>query len=246
MRLRTAILLAHAQLRRRFSSTFSGFVYSFLKPLLLFAIYYVIFRTLFIVDRPDYLTYLLSGIVYWFFISDAASRSIGIVRQHSPLIEQFNVSGILVLLSSIIVSLVLFVPYVVILLFIVIATGGSIDILWLLFGLLLTLAAGMVLSLLLSAVSTIYRDTLHLWEPTSLMLFWSIPIVYYAEHLSGPLSWLAYNPLSVILATFRAGYGLSSAPDVLTLAVLVFFLSTVMPLLILWYRSISRRALDYL
>ena len=53
-----------------------GYLWSMLSPLLMFAVFYLVFHHVLGVRVPDYMPYLAVGLVYWTFFQDCTSSGI--------------------------------------------------------------------------------------------------------------------------------------------------------------------------
>src|SRR5690348_10153075 len=74
--------LVRRDLTVRYKSTILGFLWSFLKPLALTAIFYVVFTLILDVEldekRVSYTQHLLVGMLAWTFFSGACGESLGV------------------------------------------------------------------------------------------------------------------------------------------------------------------------
>jgi ABC-2 type transport system permease protein len=154
--------LVRTDFKLRYQGSALGYLWSLLRPLLLFLILYIVFAKFFNFGRgiPHYPVYLLLGIVIWSFFTEMTSRSTTAIVDRGSLIRKIKIPRWIIILSSSISALInLFLNLLIVLLLLFI---NHVDLLKtaLLLPLILfevyILAAG--LSLLLSSWYVKYRD----------------------------------------------------------------------------------------
>src|ERR1700752_648475 len=82
--------LVRTDFKLRYQGSVLGYAWSLLRPLLLFAILYVIFVKFIKLggDIPHFPIYLLLGIVIWTFFADMTSQSLGSIVGRGDLIRK--------------------------------------------------------------------------------------------------------------------------------------------------------------
>lgn len=174
--------LVRTDFKLRYQGSVLGYVWSLLKPLLLFLILYVVFVKFIKLgtDVPHYPVYLLLGIVLWNFFTEMTSQSLGSVVGRGDLIRKIKIPRWMVVLSSSISALIsLGLNFVIIVIFMIInhvQIGLSALLLPLLILEIYIFGAG--LSLFLSAAYVKYRDVSYIWEVTLQGFFYLTPILY--------------------------------------------------------------------
>ena len=157
-----------------------GVFWSFLNPLLTMAVQYAVFSTLFRSDTPYYAVYLLTGLVFFGFFSEACSMGITSITGNAALIKKVYMPKYIYPVSRVISSMVN-LGFSLIPLFGVALLSGlalRLSILLLVFDLLclLMFVTGMVL--ILSTMMTFFQDTQFLWGVASMMWMYLTPIFY--------------------------------------------------------------------
>lgn len=157
-----------------------GMVWSVLNPLLTMSIQYVVFSTLFKTDIPNYPVYLLTGIVFFGFFSEALSLGMTSITSNAPLIKKVYMPKYIYPLSRTFSSLVNFAMALIPLMLMVIVTGTAIraSILLLVFDILCYLSFIIGMTLLLTTAMTFFQDTQFLWTVVSMMWQYLTPIFY--------------------------------------------------------------------
>lgn len=201
--------LVKTDFKLRYQGSALGYVWSLLRPLLLFVTLYLVFAKFLKVGSavPHYPVYLLFGIVLWNFFGEVTTGSVGAVVGKSDLIRKINFPKYNIILAvsfSAVINLLL--NFVVIAIFMIV---GHVGISWhavLLLPLLAELfVVALAMAFLLSALFVKFRDVSYIWEVLMQAGFYATPILY-------PLSRIPYhrvrelmllNPLAQIIQDAR-------------------------------------------
>lgn len=202
--------LVKTDFKLRYQGSVLGYVWSLLRPLLLFVILYFVFTVFLPVGKgvPNYPQYLLLGIVLWNSFVEITTGSVGAIVGKGDLLRKINFPKytiILAVLFSAVINLLL--NFVVIAVFMVI---GHVAIGWHALLLIPLLAELFMVSLafgfLLSALFVKFRDVSYIWEVMVQAGFYATPIIY-------PLSRVSFhrvrevmllNPMAQIIQDARS------------------------------------------
>jgi ABC-2 type transport system permease protein len=98
--------LVIADLKLKYRGSVLGYCWTVISPLLMFAVYYIVFS--FIKMRASsFALYLLSGLLIWQFFSDGVRSGMNSVTNKSELITKMNFPKIVIPLTSVITSTVI-------------------------------------------------------------------------------------------------------------------------------------------
>lgn len=181
----------------RYQGSVLGYLWSLLKPLLLFFILYMVFvRFLrFGSDVEHFPVYLLLGIVLWGFFTEATVQGMHAIIGRGDIIRKINFPKYIVVISSTISALInLLINLGVVLVFILV-NGVDIKptILLIPLNVLELYAFALAVAFFLAAVMVKYRDIGYIWEVVLQGAFYATPIIY-------PISMvMAYNPTAAKL-----------------------------------------------
>jgi len=174
--------LVRTDFKLRYQGSVLGYAWSLLRPLLLFAILYVVFVKFlkFGGDVPHFPIYLLLGIVIWNFFSEMTVQSIGSIVGRGDLIRKIRIPRWIIVLSSSISALIsLGLNLLVVFVFMIFNHIELTQTIWW-FPLIMLevylLALG--ISLFLSAAFVKYRDVSYIWEVFLQAGFYLTPILY--------------------------------------------------------------------
>ncbi len=174
----------------RYQGSVLGYLWSLLKPLLLFAILYIVFVNFLKIgaDIEHYAVYLLLGVVMWTFFTEATSQGMQAIVARGDLIRKISFPKYIIVLSGTISALInLALNLVVVLLFVVI---NGVDLHWSVFllpvNILFLYIFAQAIAFFLAAVYVKYRDISHIWEVIMQGAFYATPILYPVQMLAGP------------------------------------------------------------
>lgn len=195
----------------RYQGSVLGYLWSLLKPLLLFAILYIVFvRFLkFGSDIEHFPVYLLLGIVLWSFFTEATAQGMQAIVGRGDLIRKINFPKYIIVISGTVSALInLLLNLIVVLIFVII---NGVDLHWSLFLFPINIIELYVFSLAiafwLSAAYVKYRDVSHIWEVFLQGAFYATPILYSVSmviqqsELAAKL--LLLNPIAQIIQDAR-------------------------------------------
>ncbi|MBT1161481.1 ABC transporter permease [Bifidobacterium sp. SO1] len=181
----------------RYQQSFLGYIWSILKPLLLFTIMYMVFvRFLkFGADVPHFSVGLLLGIILWNFFNETTTGGMMSIVGHGDLLRKIHFSKYVVVIASSMSAMINFgINFVVVIIFAVIngvhPTWSWILILPIVLELYL-LALG--IAFFLSAVYVNLRDLNPIWEVLMQAGFYATPIIYPISLIASKAG--AYGPL---------------------------------------------------
>lgn len=197
--------LVSRDFKTKYKRSALGMAWSFLNPLLTMSVQYVIFSTLFQSDIPNYPVYLLSGIVFFNFFSEAVSMGMTSITGNASLIKKVYMPKYIYPVSRILSSLVNFALAIIPLLLVMLITGTAFTpaLLLLLFDMLCLLGFVTGMSLLLTTAMTFFQDTQFLWGVVSMMWMYLTPLFY---------------PESIIPAQFLTVYHMNPMYQYITFA----------------------------
>ena len=174
--------LVRTDFKLRYQGSLLGYLWSLLKPLLLFVILYIVFVFFLKIgkDIEHFPVYLLLGIVLWNFFTEMTMQSLGSIVGRGDLIRKIRIPRwMIVFSSSISASINLFLSLTVVAVFMAI---NQVPLTWgllllpLYIAILYCLALG--LSLFLAAAYVKYRDLSYIWEIVLQAGFYATPIIY--------------------------------------------------------------------
>ena len=203
--------LAATDWKVRFYGSALGYVWSLLRPLLLFGIVYLVFSE--VVDAgagvEHYGVILLLAMILYFFFGEVTGAGVTSMVDRESLLRKVGFPRAVVPLSVALVAAMNLALNLVVLAIFVVASGVQPRWTWLLlpipFALMLVFATGV--AMLLSALYVRYRDIRPIWDVVLQALFYATPILYPIEAVIGRSDTLAtvmlLNPLAALIQESR-------------------------------------------
>lgn len=212
--------IALTDFKLKYQGSVLGYLWSLVKPLMLFTVLYFVFTRVFRVGDaiPYYPVYLLLGIVLWnFFVETTVSCLYAIVGKGDLIRKVYFPRAALIISNSATAFMTFLGNLVVVGVFMAV---NQVPLTWkvalvpLVFVELYVLVLGV--SLLLSALYVRFRDIAHIWEVFLQAFFYATPILYAPDLV--PETWrglFMMSPMAQILQDFRY---LVVTPDATTAA----------------------------
>ena len=213
------VLLVRRDFVAFYKQTILGPLWFFLQPLATIVLFNFVFANIAKISTgsiPPPVFYL-AGTIIWNYFSDCLTKTSTVFKDNSAMLGKVYFPRLIMPLSIVLSNLIRFgVQFILFLLLMVIygVQGFAIhpNLYLLLFPVLIVLIAALVLGLgmMISAVTTKYRDL-------TFVVSFAVPLLMYTTTVIYPLSvaqakypkysWLIkYNPVTVVIETFRKGF----------------------------------------
>jgi ABC-2 type transport system permease protein len=215
------VTLAATDFKLRFFGSVLGYVWTLVRPLLLFGVIYVVFTEIvrFGTGVEHYPVYLLTSIVLFSFFAEATSRGVTSLVDRENLLRKIRFPRLVIPLSVALAAFFNLLANMVAVFVFVFISGVEPRPDWvqvpLLLAMLVVLATGV--TMLVSALYVRYRDIEPIWEVTLQLLFYASPILYVITFVPEDFRKLAVsNPIATILTQMRHALIDENAPTALT------------------------------
>jgi ABC-2 type transport system permease protein len=209
--------LARTEFKLRYFGSVLGYIWSLMRPLLFFGVLYVFFTQIVNLGKePHYGVYLLTGIVFWNYFSEATGNCVNCLIVREALLRKIRFPRMVVPVSvSLTATFNLGMNFIAVIVF-ALLSGLTPTIKWLelipIALLFIMLATG--IGMLLSALYVRFRDVQPIWEVTVQAWFYGTPIMYTAaayEKFAHNFERLAMlNPPAALLT--QAGHAVIGGP----------------------------------
>lgn len=232
------LFLLEEIVKKNFSSKYKGSVlgilWTILSPLLMMALFTIIFSTLFGRNINNYSVYFLSGWCVFMFFTSSVSNSMNALRSNRNILQRTPAPKYIFVLGSVISEFLNFIIMLVLLVAIIIITHAPLHWLTIPFAVIPIAALFIMLiglGLMLSVACVYYTDIQHLWSVLSMMFMYASAIFYPMEIIPEPFrSYMILNPLYWVINQFRCAVYYGTFPQgifvlnlvLLALIILVF------------------------
>jgi ABC-2 type transport system permease protein len=214
-------LMSTTEFRRTYFGTVLGYVWSLIRPLMLFGVLLFVFTQVFRIgsDLPYYPVLLLLGIVLFTFFQEATQAAVTSVVAQEGVVRKTQFPRLVIPLTVVLTALFNLCLNLVIVFAFILAWGVDPMWTWLLFppvlAILFVLTAAM--SMMLSVLYVRFRDVAIIWTVLAQMLFYATPILYPLGKpgLDDPSieEILMLNPLAAIFEQIRVWMLEPNAPS---------------------------------
>jgi ABC-type polysaccharide/polyol phosphate export permease len=210
-------LLVRKEVRVRYQGSAFGFLWSYVKPAIRFFVYFFVIGVILGLRRsvPNFPIHIFAGMVLINFFSEAFSSCTKSVVKNKALVRKIFLPREMFPVASLLVSVVNFLPPLLVLFAGSLLTGWTPNLKVLLAGLLgfaIIAVFAMAIGLLFSCLNVYFRDFENIVDVTSLLVFWSTPMVYpwtkVASNLHGTWAETVYlaNPLANGVMLFQRAW----------------------------------------
>ena len=166
----------------RYQGSVLGYVWSLLKPLMLFSIMYIVFVHFlrFGEGIPHFAVSLLLGLVLWTFFTESTNQGMQAIVGRGDLIRKINFPKYIIVISGTISALINLLFNLLVVITFMLFDGVHFTWSLLLFPitLMIIFAFSLGLAFFLAAAYVKFRDISHLWEVFLQGLFYATPIIY--------------------------------------------------------------------
>jgi ABC-2 type transport system permease protein len=212
-----ATALAISGFKLRYFGSVLGYLWSLVRPLLVFAVLYLAITKVigFGGDIPHYPAYLVTALILFEFFSATTSEAEGSLVENQGMIRSVAIPPLAIPLSVVLRALLDLAIKLVIIGVVIAISDVPITRDWLQIPFLLAflIVFAVAMAGLLSTLYVNYRDVNPIWEVVLQVMFWGSPIVYTIERV--PDDWrtlMLLNPFALFITQVRHAVFDPSAP----------------------------------
>jgi ABC-2 type transport system permease protein len=202
-------MLAVTDFKLRYFGSVLGYLWTLMRPLMLFGVLYFVFTKVFTLgkDIEHYPVYLLTSIVLFTYFSETTSGGVQCLMARENLLRKMHFPRIAIPISVSLSALFNLGLNLVAVLVFALASGVEPRLSWLQFP-FLVLALTMLaigFAMLLSVLYVRFRDIQPIWDVVLQITFYASPVLYVIDMLPDSIQreMMAANPLAVILTQMR-------------------------------------------
>jgi len=173
-------IIAVTDFKLKYDNSALGYLWSLMKPLLMFGTLYLVFSVFIRWEVENYKLYLLLGIILWSFFSEITLNSMVMLEVKASIIKKVYFPRWIIVIASSLTSVLTLLLNIIVFFIFFIFSGADFHIrgfvLFIYLIELYILAVG--IALLLCALYPKFRDIHHIWEVFVQLGFWATPIIY--------------------------------------------------------------------
>ena len=217
-------LLVAKELKVRYQGSFLGLLWTYVKPLIRFVVYFFVFGYVLGLNRSidNFAVYVFSGLVLVMFFNEAISSATRSVRGNRALITKIFLPREMFPLVSVIVSTRHFLPQVGVLIVVAAMYGwrptwAELGSALLGFTVMFLFLVG--LGLLFSTLNVFFKDAEQIVEIITMLAFWSAPLFYSWTLVANALGYgrlldiYLANPLALAVTLFHDAFWVPTVDD---------------------------------
>lgn len=208
------VLLVRRDIVTVYKQTLLGFFWFIIPPVLNALTYVIIFGMFAKVPTgsDNLILFYLSGVIAWGYFADCINRTSSTFRTNASIFGKVYFPRLIVPMASVISALVKFFVQFAFLLVVMgyfwitgDAPAVQLQLIWVLpFVLLLMALSGMAIGLIISSLTTKYRDLSNIVPFAVQFLMYATPVIYPYTFFPENLRWIFdWNPLSPMIEIFR-------------------------------------------
>jgi len=193
-------------IRGKYKGAWLGVLWSFINPLLTLMVYAIIFPLIMKSKIPNYLMYLMTGLMPWNFFTNAINFSCFSIISNAGIVKKVYFPREIIPISVVLSNAIMFCITCVIIVIFLFGTGVGLSWYALLFPVILFLQIFLLLgfSLILSAITVYAQDVQHIVSVILMAAFYGTPIVYDASSIPAQYKFILYlNPMTPIVTAYR-------------------------------------------
>jgi ABC-2 type transport system permease protein len=225
-------LLTRRDLRVRYATSFLGYLWSVLDPLVMAIIYWFVFTQ--IVDRtigaPPYIVFLLAGLLPWMWFNGAVGEATRAFIKDAKLVRSTRIPRTVWVNRIVLSKGIEFVAAIPVIVVFAVIFGAELTwgVLWLPVAIVMQAMLTVGLGLIIAPLVVFFRDLERAVKLILRFLFYASPIIYGLGDLPEGLDfWASFNPLAGIISLYRASFfpdQLDTLPVVIAAVMSVVFL----------------------
>jgi ABC-2 type transport system permease protein len=217
------LLISVTEFKKTYFGTVLGYVWSLLRPLLLFAVLLFVFTKIIRIGSnvDHYAVLLLFNVVLFGFFSEATQAAVTSVVNQEGIVRKTQFPRLVIPLSVVVTALFNFAVNLIVVVVFLLAFGVTPEWTWLLFPLIVAalFVFATAVSLLLSSLYVRFRDTAIIWSVVSAALFYATPVLYPIEVVpSAYRDLISLNPLTPLFEQARKWVIDADAPGAVSAA----------------------------
>lgn len=203
--------LTKTDFKLRYQGSILGYLWALLRPLMMFAILYIVFAKLLRIgnDIPHYPVYLLCGTTMWSFFTECTSQGIQAIVNRGDLLRKISFPKYIVVVSATLTAVINVLINLIVIIIFAFINGVQPSLSWLFvpFFLLELYILSLGIAFLLGSINVKYRDITSIWDVIVQALFYAVPIIYPISMIAGTSSLAAkvilLNPIAQAIQDIR-------------------------------------------
>ncbi len=256
--IQTLSIMGYMDLKLRYQNSALGFLWSFLKPLLQFTVYYIIFgKVLHVGSGNEYALRLFLGVLIWAWFSESTNNGLNTFINKKQIVTKIKINKLIPIYAAYFTSTINFLLNFMVFLIIYLIfmytkiDGINLQKLLLFFYSFACLSISIIcLNILLAVINIFFRDLQQIWEIVLMYGIFVTPVIY---QLPIPKQYEVYyysiNILAMPLQNLRSVFFSSQLSLIGNIPIMIGYhimLAFMILLSMVVYNKYAKHVVDYL
>jgi ABC-2 type transport system permease protein len=214
--------LVYRDLTVRYKRSVIGFMWTLLNPVIMTAVYTMVFSTVFRFPTQDFIVYFLSAYLIWHFFAQCTVEASKCILNAGALVKKIYIPKIALVLSVVISGIINFGFALIPLIFVVLIFGGgfSISILFLITPVIFVVVFTIGVSLILASLTVFFLDVGEFYNALLMPWMFLTPIMYPMDIIPKKYLFLIkLNPMYYLVECFRIPIYQGTIPNISMIAI---------------------------
>lgn len=210
------------EIRGKYKGSWLGILWTFLNPLLMLAVYALVFPYILRVKVENYTIFMIVALIPWNFFTNAVQTGTGCIVANGNILKKVYFPREIIPISTTTSQLVNFIITCIIMVIFILFSGVGFSIHILLFPILVLIQYVFTLGVtfVLSALTVFAQDVSHFVSVIIMLGFYATPIVYQASMLPEKFQiFLKINPMAQLVEAYRSILYYHQLPDMVMLTI---------------------------
>lgn len=204
-------VLSARDLRVRYATSWLGYIWSVLDPLIMSLIYWFVFTQIFhrTVGSDPYIVFLIAAVLPWVWFNACVGDFTRAFQRDAKLVRSTAIPRVIWVGRIVVSKGVEFLFALPVLVLFVVFSGADVSwgILWFPVAIVMQVALLSGLGLILAPLCALFDDLERTTKLVLRALFYASPIIYSSSNIPPEFSWVALvNPLSGIFSMYRVAF----------------------------------------
>jgi ABC-2 type transport system permease protein len=173
-------MLIARDLKKRYENSYLGYLWTFLEPAMLLGIYYIVFHNLAKFSQPDFMLFMATAMMPWLWFRSTVRGASSVIGKNSRLVSSINLPREIYPLSLALTEGVEYLLTLPLIGVIALVYGHGIThyVVYVPFAMVLMLILVTGMALLMSALTTLFKDIDRVLGSILRVLFYLTPVIY--------------------------------------------------------------------
>ena len=210
------------EIRGKYKGSWLGVIWTFLNPLLMLAVYAVVFPYILRVEVENYTIFMIVALIPWSFFTTAVTSGTSCININGGILKKVYFPREIIPLSVTVSQLINYLITCLIMFIFIFVSGVGFTKEFIYFPLIVLIQFVLTLgiNLILSSITVFVNDVAHFVQIGMTLGFYATPVVYLSSMLPDKFQWAMHaNPMAVLVESYRSALYYHQTPDMFWLGI---------------------------